>query len=78
LTDSSGSTRTALSNPFGYYRFEDVEVGQMYVLSIEHKRHLFDPNTLVINVADEMTNLNFVAGLAKREMVSMTGGWLRP
>ena len=65
LTDSSGNTRTALSNPFGYYSFEDVEVGQHYVLSIGHKRYVFDPSVRVINVVDEILDLDFIASPAR-------------
>jgi len=65
LTDSSGDTRTALSNPFGYYSFEDVEVGQHYVLSIGHKRYVFDPSVRVINVVDEILGLDFIASPAR-------------
>jgi len=65
LTDSSGNTRTALSNPFGYYSFEDVEAGQHYVLSIGHKRYVFDPSVRVINVVDEILGLDFIASPAR-------------
>ena len=68
LTDISGNTRIALSSPFGYYRFEDVQSGQVYVLSIEHKRYVFDPNTHVLNVVDEITDLDFLASPAKGKM----------
>ncbi len=67
LTDSSGNTRTALSSPFGYYGFQGVEAGQVYILSINHKRYTFDPDTRTINVVDEIIDLDFVAGAAKKE-----------
>jgi CSLREA domain-containing protein len=60
LTDQQGSTRTALTNPLGYYRFQDVAAGGTYVLNVFSKRYSFQPQ--VVNVSEEMNDLNFVAG----------------
>jgi parallel beta-helix repeat protein len=60
LTDQQGSTRTALTNPLGYYRFQDVAAGGTYVLNVFSKRYSFQPQ--VVNVTEEMNDLNFVAG----------------
>jgi hypothetical protein len=57
LTNEAGETKTALTNAFGYYRFEDVEVGQTYIFNVYSKRYSFQPRALTIN--EEMTNLNF-------------------
>ena len=59
LTDSNGLQRTALTNSFGFYRFEDVAVGETYVLNVISKRHLFTAQ--VISVIEETNELNFVA-----------------
>lgn len=56
---ASGETRTALSNSFGYYRFADVPAGEIYVISITHKRYLFAPQ--VLTVIEQIENLNFTA-----------------
>jgi hypothetical protein len=61
LTNSDGGTRMARSNSFGYYRFDDVASGQVYVLSINSKGHTFNPPTIVLNVNDEITGADFVA-----------------
>jgi hypothetical protein len=37
MTDSSGQTRVALTNPFGYYRFTDVPAGAIYTFTISAK-----------------------------------------
>jgi hypothetical protein len=66
LTGSSGDLRTSISNPFGFYAFDRVEVGQTYVMSIGHKRYTFDPNVRVINVIYTITALDFVATPAGR------------
>lgn len=60
LTDASGLTRTTRTTSFGYYRFEAVEVGQSYVLSVASKRYRFAPQ--VIALTEESENLNFFAG----------------
>jgi len=57
LTDQNGSTRTALTNQFGYYRFDEVEVGQTYIFNAYSKRYQFTPQVVTIN--DSLDNLNF-------------------
>lgn len=59
LTDQNGNSRSALTNNFGYYGFDDVEVGQTYVISIESKRYQFAPR--VIALSDELADLDFIA-----------------
>lgn len=59
LTDQNGETRTAMTNSFGYYRFQDVNVGQSYTINVLSKRYLFEPQILTVN--QEMDNLNFLA-----------------
>ncbi len=60
LTDG-GAVRTALTNQFGYFRFDDIEVGQTYIVSVSHKRFHFGNDTQVVFVADEITGLIFTA-----------------
>jgi hypothetical protein len=59
LTDQSGVTRTALSNAFGSYRFENVTSGETYVISVRSKSLVFIPR--IFTVTDELTDLNLVA-----------------
>jgi hypothetical protein len=61
LIEPDGATRFSLTGPFGFYRFENVSVGEIYVLTIFSKRFVFDNPTLTISVMDELTNLDFVA-----------------
>lgn len=61
MTNSNGETRTALSNPFGYYRFADVPAGATYIFSITHKRYTFNQITQVQNISEEIDHLDFVA-----------------
>ncbi|HVF47658.1 MAG TPA: LamG-like jellyroll fold domain-containing protein [Pyrinomonadaceae bacterium] len=59
LTDSSGNSRSAMTNAFGYFRFDEVEAGQTYIFTVTHKRYQFAPQ--VVSVPEEMTELNFTA-----------------
>ena len=55
LADGTGTIRTARTNPFGYFRFENVEAGNTYVLSATHKQ--FEFATTVVSVVDEVIDL---------------------
>ena len=56
-TDGFGNIKTARTNTFGYFRFENVEVGQTYIFQVSAKGYLFAPQ--VINVQDNINGLNF-------------------
>ena len=58
LTSQSGETRTAMTNPFGYYSFGNVESGGSYVLSINAKQVTFTPRTIF--VSSDLSNLDFI------------------
>lgn len=59
LTNFSGVTRTVGTNPFGYYRFNDVQVGESQILNVKHKLYTFVPQVVTVN--DDVSDLNFVA-----------------
>jgi hypothetical protein len=61
LADASGLTRRAISSSFGYYRFDDVEAGQNYVISVRSKRFTFANPTRILSVQDELTDVDFTA-----------------
>lgn len=62
LVDASGGeTRVARSSSFGYYRFEGIPVGETYVIRVTSKRFQFVPDTQIISLMDELTELNFTA-----------------
>jgi CSLREA domain-containing protein len=69
LTDSEGNIRTATTTTFGYYRFEDVEVGKTYILSATGKRYTFSQPVQVLNVNEEANEVNFIANAEKRSRV---------
>lgn len=57
MLDSSGNVRYARTNSFGRFRFNDVEVGQTYIFSVEAKGYSFAPQ--VINVGENIRDLEF-------------------
>ncbi len=61
ISDMSGRSRQVLSNTFGYYKFFDVEAGQSYVISAAYKRYQFKPDSVVVSVTDNLSNVDFVA-----------------
>jgi len=61
IADASGNIRAAVTNPFGYYRFDDVEVGGFYLISVEAKQYQFENPTRTVSVVDELTDVDFTA-----------------
>jgi hypothetical protein len=58
MTGSDGATRFAITNPFGYYRFENVQVGETYTFSVESKQYSFAPQAVYIG--EERNDLDFL------------------
>lgn len=59
MIDSNGTTRTAMTNPFGFYRFDGVPAGDSYTVQAFSKRYAFAPRTVRPN--ENLTDVNFVA-----------------
>ncbi|MFN2500975.1 MAG: right-handed parallel beta-helix repeat-containing protein [Pyrinomonadaceae bacterium] len=57
LTDSAGATRETLTSSFGYFSFEDVPVGQTYVIGVASKRYRFAARSL--QMTDSLANIDF-------------------
>lgn len=49
------------TGPFGYYLFNDVEVGRLYVVTVQSGRHTFTDPSRAIEVSADVTNADFVA-----------------
>lgn len=60
MVNSHGETRFARTNPFGYYRFDNLEIGT-YVVTIQSKRYEFTQNSHVLTIIEDMENFNFVS-----------------
>lgn len=61
MTDKNGNTQTAISSSLGYYRFEDVPVGETYIFSVTARQYNFVQSTQVVAIQENTDNLNFVA-----------------
>lgn len=58
IANSNGTlNKTAITNSFGYYRFEDITVGETYIITVRHKRYSFTPQ--VLNVFENCEDVNF-------------------
>lgn len=57
LTDSQGVRRIATTSSFGFYSFDNVLIGQSYVVSVSTKRYRFAARQLDIN--GSVTDLDF-------------------
>ncbi len=61
LINSNGSTRTILTNAFGFYRFDNLEAGATYTISVRNKRFVFNPDTMLITPSENVENADFIA-----------------
>lgn len=64
LTDTNGEIRSTITNPLGYYNFNNVDTGSSYVLAVTSKRYRFD--TRLINLLENLTDINFTALTSSR------------
>lgn len=58
MTDSNGVTRAAMTNFFGYYRFNEVPAGETYIFSVATKFHSSNPQ--IVTITEELADLNFI------------------
>jgi len=62
LTDlTTGKTRYALTNSFGYYTFTNCMTEDFYFVGIESKRYRFATNQKSFTLLDNLLDVNFVA-----------------
>jgi hypothetical protein len=61
-------TGNALAQPmmvktgsFGYYRFDNLEAGETYIVTVNSKRFIFSVPSRVVSVPDNVSNIDFVA-----------------
>ena len=61
LTGADGAIRFTRTGSFGFFSFEGVEVGAIYVLEVSSKRFTFANPTRVLSVRDEIADADFIA-----------------
>jgi hypothetical protein len=59
LIDQNGNQRQTMSNSFGYYRFDEIEVGQTVTVSVFSKRYTFNQPSQVLTLKDNALEVNF-------------------
>jgi hypothetical protein len=59
ITDTGGNVRTTTTNPFGYYRFDNIPAGASYTVAALSKLYTFTSQTMPVN--DNLTAVDFVA-----------------
>lgn len=58
LTDSAGPVRASRTSAFGYYRFDDIEAGQIVIIAVNSKRYQYQPELMSVN--DSLADVDFV------------------
>lgn len=53
--------RVTQTNNFGYYHFEDLPVGETYVITVSSRKYSFPNSSLVLNLQDNISDANFEA-----------------
>lgn len=61
MTGAGGALRMATSTSFGHFAFENVPVGEVYILSVRAKQFQFSQNTQAISVLEDLSDINFIA-----------------
>lgn len=61
LSDVGGNTRTAITNPFGYYRFDNLQAGVTVLISIRVKGYTFTEPTRVLFLSEDLASFDFIA-----------------
>lgn len=62
LTDAQGLSRTTRTGSFGFYRFDNLAAGQLYILTIKSRKIAFENATRFLNVVDNMADVDFIGG----------------
>lgn len=60
ITNTNGTTKTIRTGSFGYYRFDELETGNTYILSVASKRYVISPSSIVFTLTEDLANLDFI------------------
>lgn len=61
MTNAAGALRMAFSSNFGYFSFENVPVGEVYILTVSAKQFQFSQSTQAISLSEDTSDINFIA-----------------
>ena len=57
---STGDVLTRISNSFGYFVFEDLAVGDLYIMSVAAKQYRFASDTVSFSLNESLSDITFV------------------
>lgn len=61
LSGSTGARRTAVTNAFGYFYFDEVASGEIVVVTVVSKRYQFSQPSQIVETLESVENLVFTA-----------------
>ncbi len=61
FADTEGNIRTAMTNKFGYYEFNDIDAGSTYIIVAVKKGKIFSDVPRVLTIQEDMANEDFIA-----------------
>lgn len=59
MDTSTGIERTTQTNPFGFYRFDELEIGRVYIVRAESNKYAFTPGHYFLELLEDRENLDF-------------------
>lgn len=63
LNPQTGESWTRYTNQFGYFTYSDLDVGQIYFVSVYHKRYNFPVQSMTVSLDADVAGANFVGDL---------------
>jgi subtilisin family serine protease len=60
MNANSSQIKRAKTNGFGFYSFDDLDVGGLYVMNVIAKRFQFDQTNVTFTLNEDLTGINFV------------------
>ena len=58
ISDQNGVVQTARTSSFGYYSFDGIEAGRTYIVRVDSRRYIYDPQVVVL--LDNIADLDFI------------------
>lgn len=67
---ATGASNAVRTNSFGSYRLEGLEIGKLYLITVDHKQYHFPNGSLTFTLSDSITGLAFVGNLIESRPVA--------
>ena len=61
VRNQMGEAVSTITNPFGFYNFDNLQAGETYFIEAVSKRYVFTPPVQVRSVQDDVTGVDFMA-----------------